>query len=147
MAQLVTLLLLLIAAGAAFFGTDNAIKALKGGDRPDTKSAAALNEVLSEANKRQLSETDQQNVRRQLPFFSPPVANSTSRETINQTPVFTASPSTPLPSPTTTTVIPVPTLAPAAPMGTAPAVPAVPATAPSPAVVPPVKAAPVKGMW
>jgi hypothetical protein len=157
MAQLVTLLLLLIAAGAAFFGTDNAIKALKGGDRPDTKSAAALNEVLSEASKRQVRSVDfttaQQNATtQQLPVLAAPAANSNPQVTIIQTPVGIVTPSAttvvtaPVPAPTSTIIIQsqpsttvggTPTSAPTA------AVTQVPAAV----VVPPVTPAPVKGMW
>jgi hypothetical protein len=156
MAQLVTLLLLLIAAGAAFFGTDNAIRALKGGDRPDTKSAAALNEVLGEASKRQVRSVDfttaQQNATaQQLPVLAAPAANSNPQVTIIQTPVGIVTPATttvvsaPVPAPTSTVIVQTqPSTTVAAPAAT---VTAVPAAAPAAVVVPPVKPAPVKGMW
>ncbi len=156
MAQLVTLLLLLIAAGAAFFGTDNAIKALKGGDRPDTKSAAALNEVLSEASKRQVRSVDfttaQQNATaQQLPVLAAPAANSNPAVTIIQTPVGIATPAAttviaaPVPAPTSTVIVqtqPSTTV-----VNTTPAATVTTAPATAPAVVVPAVKPPVKGMW
>jgi hypothetical protein len=154
MAQLVTLLLLLIAAGAAFFGTDNAIKALKGGDRPDTKSAAALNEVLGEASKRQVRSVDfttaQQNATaQQLPVLAAPPVTGNSQVTIIQTPVGIVTPATtvvtaPVPAPTSTVIV---QTQPSTTTVVTPAPTATVTQVPAAVVVPPVKPAPVKGMW